>query len=520
MKRKSFIASAKVAVLGAATLIAANSFAAQGPQPSICTRSCWGARAPQCAITYMGALSRAIIHHTAGAGDYTTDYETAKAKVRGIQNYHMDANGWCDIAYHFLVDAGGHIFEGRSGSMASLPRGAHDSINDNSFGFNIMGYFHTPYNQTPTTKQRSSLYDVMAWRMPSSWSPYGSGSYGGGTVGVVDSHRAVTGSACPGDKMIVYITSNYSGGEARDEVDARKNGTAGNGLKDRVHVFGRGGDGACWLRTWDGDWNNWYSLGGNITGGPDAYSRNEDHVAVVVNSATEPGHIKQLVWNASSGWGAWSDLWTSAGGNMTSDPTSCARGTDNVHIFARGSDGACWKRSWNANTGWAAWASEGGNIIGAPDCCSKSASHLYVAVHSATDPGHIKGKTWTAAGGWGGWVDIWTAVGGNMDSDPSVVARGDTKMHVFARKGTDVWIRTNTEGSGWAEWYSLGNPGSNIVGSPDSYSRGSSHVAVVVRNQYNNCWKKTWTSDSGWGAWEALDQPTGGLTSSPGSTAR
>ncbi len=291
--------------------------------------------------------------------------------------------------------------------------------------------------------------------------------------------------------------------------------------KDNVHVFGRGGDGACWLRSWHSSsgWGSWYSLGGNIEGGPDAYSRNANHVAVVVNSATEPGHIKQNVWSGS--WGGWSDLWTSGGGNMTSDPSCCARGTDNVHIFARGPNGDCMKRSWNATTGWAAWASEGGSLAGAPDCCSKSASHLYVCVRSAIDVGHIKGKTWDATTGWGGWIDIWTSVGGNMDSDPSVVNRGTTKMHVFARKGSEVWIRTNTEGSGWAEWYSLGAPaGSSIVGAPDSYSRGSDHVAVVVRNQYNNCWKKTWTANTGWGQWEALDQPTGGLTSSPGAVAR
>jgi hypothetical protein len=146
---------------------------------------------------------------------------------------------------------------------------------------------------------------------------------------------------------------------------------------------------------------------------------------------------------------------------------------------------------------------------------------LYVAVLSATTPGHIKGKTWDAATGWGGWVDIWTSVGGNMDSAPSVVNRGTTKMHVFARKGGVIWIRTNTEGSGWDEWYSLGAPsGSSVVGDPDSYSRGSGHVAVVVRNQYNNCWKKTWTSNGGWEDWSSLDQPTGGLTSSPGAVAR
>src|SRR5687767_9747541 len=168
----------KIHRIAAALLITAGSLfvsssakAQQGPQPGICTRPCWGARAPS-GITYMSALSRAIIHHTAGSGDWTTNYETAKARVRGIQNYHMDNNGWGDIGYHFLVSAGGHIFEGRHASMGSLPRGAHDGCNANSFGFNVMGYYHTPYNQTFTSAAKNALEAVIAWRMPGSWSPY------------------------------------------------------------------------------------------------------------------------------------------------------------------------------------------------------------------------------------------------------------------------------------------------------------------------------------------------------------
>ncbi len=223
-------------LLGGASLVAlsfsASVEAAQGPQPSICTRACWGARAPQCAISQLADLNRAIIHHTAGPSDYSTDYETSKARVRGIQNLHMDSQGWCDVGYHFLVDAAGNIFEGRAGSMSSWPRGTHDCANNNSFGFNLMGYFHTPYNQVPTAAGRSALYAVIAWRMPSAWSPYGSSSYSGceGTfnVGSLDGHRAIVATACPGDGFYnPYITSNFSGGEARNEVNARKNGSTG-----------------------------------------------------------------------------------------------------------------------------------------------------------------------------------------------------------------------------------------------------------------------------------------------------
>ncbi len=95
--------------------------AGNAPQPSICTRGCWGARAPR-SVSYMSALTKAVVHHTAGNEFNTTGYEASKANVRAIQNLHMNSNGWSDIGYHFLVDKFGFTFEGRSGSMSSLPR--------------------------------------------------------------------------------------------------------------------------------------------------------------------------------------------------------------------------------------------------------------------------------------------------------------------------------------------------------------------------------------------------------------
>src|SRR5262245_18581039 len=84
-------------------LLASSSMFAAGsaPQPSICTRSCWGARAPSGSISQMSALNRAIVHHSAGAEYNTGGFEDSKADVRGIQNLQMDTNGWSDIGYHF-----------------------------------------------------------------------------------------------------------------------------------------------------------------------------------------------------------------------------------------------------------------------------------------------------------------------------------------------------------------------------------------------------------------------------------
>lgn len=195
-----------------------------GPQPSICNRACWSARSGSCS-TALGSLTRAIVHHTAGPSDYTTNYETGKARMRANQNYHMDSNGWCDIGYHFLVNAAGHIYEGRAGSIGasgSWKKGAHDGCNANSMGFTALGYYHTPYNHTFTQALQDGLAAVIAWRMPSGWSATGSGTYCSNTVGTLDGHYKVKSTACPGTNIINGL------GALRNNVSARRTSAVNN----------------------------------------------------------------------------------------------------------------------------------------------------------------------------------------------------------------------------------------------------------------------------------------------------
>lgn len=206
MPRLFLLASLTAGFFGAHQSLEAQT--CRAPKPTICDRDCWNARAPQCSISQMGSLTRAVVHHTASTGDYNTSGLTdSKSRMRSNQNYHMDVNGWCDIGYHFLVDKHGNIFSGRSGSavIGDRPQGAHDGCNDNSFGFTALGYYHPPYNNAVTTALLNGLEKAIAWRMPTGWSagdkdlndPYCGVSIGDAILG----HRQVKATACPGDGL-------------------------------------------------------------------------------------------------------------------------------------------------------------------------------------------------------------------------------------------------------------------------------------------------------------------------------
>jgi hypothetical protein len=246
-----------MSVMALAVLPAAVNGAGNAPQPGICTRACWAARAPAYSATQMGALTRAIVHHTAGNEFNTSGLEASKANVRAVQNLHIN-NGWGDVGYHFLVDKFGNIFEGRAGSMSGLPRGAHDGTNTNSFGFNLMGYFHPGVNNVPTTAMMNAMYSVIAWRMPSAWRPHGSpGVYGplGNSVGYLDAHRRVKSTACPGDHVYnPYMGSNVNAGTMRAQVLSRINGVP-------QHVQANAG----WYRVSDASWHLRNSLSGGAS---------------------------------------------------------------------------------------------------------------------------------------------------------------------------------------------------------------------------------------------------------------
>lgn len=88
------------------------------------TRSQWGARAPK-SRTNIVAPVKGVAIHWIGPKQGTWTHDKCAAKVKGIQSYHMDKNGWSDIAYSHLCCPHGYIFEGRKWGTRTAANGTN-----------------------------------------------------------------------------------------------------------------------------------------------------------------------------------------------------------------------------------------------------------------------------------------------------------------------------------------------------------------------------------------------------------
>ena len=136
------------------------------PKPTIISRAEWNARPlnleapeefgafdpqtnPAGVLTYpddlRSVLNTIVVHHSA----------YPYAGPQEVQDLHMDRRGFADIAYHFLIDAEGTIYEGRELNV----RGAHvQGFNTGSVGIVLLGNFN---EEQPGEDQLSSLRSLV-----------------------------------------------------------------------------------------------------------------------------------------------------------------------------------------------------------------------------------------------------------------------------------------------------------------------------------------------------------------------
>lgn len=150
------------------------------------TRAEWGARAPRYRNAIWNTSGGTFMHHT------VTGTAPADAIVRGVQNYHMDANGWSDIAYSWLIDViNGVIYEGRGLGIA---------------GGHTYGYNHTSHaicwiantNEVNPTEVAKRAWLAVLHTIESH---YGQGPRRG--------HRDVATTACPGGFGYTWLAQGF-----------------------------------------------------------------------------------------------------------------------------------------------------------------------------------------------------------------------------------------------------------------------------------------------------------------------
>jgi len=184
-------------------------------QPAIIRRAEWGADESivRARPYYASAVKFAVVHHTAGTNSYSAS-ESA-AIVRGIERYHVLANGWNDIGYNFLVDKYGQVFEGRGGGIAKNVVGAHaEGFNTGSTGVAVIGNYES---QKISAAARAALVRLLAWRLDLAhvnplgkltWTSGGNPLYPAGTkvsLRAVSGHRDTGPTSCPGGALYAEL---------------------------------------------------------------------------------------------------------------------------------------------------------------------------------------------------------------------------------------------------------------------------------------------------------------------------
>ncbi|HLL08898.1 MAG TPA: N-acetylmuramoyl-L-alanine amidase [Nocardioidaceae bacterium] len=173
--------------------------------PSIVSRRQWGADGSivdGCWQQYGSTVKAVFVHHTVGSNSYSR--ADGPAIVRGIQAYHTQARGWCDIGYNFLVDRYGTVYQGRRGGILKPVHGAHaGDYNSNSVGISLMGDFSTQ----PTTKaMRHGLVQLVAWRLGAYYrSAHSWATLNDQRFARISGHRDAMATACPGQTVYDWI---------------------------------------------------------------------------------------------------------------------------------------------------------------------------------------------------------------------------------------------------------------------------------------------------------------------------
>ena len=223
--RRQFIgATAAVAVVGQRLALPASGL-------TINPRSSWASNRPPLGPLDSEDVRFLLVHHSASRNGHTG--AEAPGILRSFYDFHTSPEkGWNDIAYNFLIDADGGIWEGRFGSMSEAVVG--DATGGNQ-GFSQLVCVIGDYNAAqPSQASLSSLVSLLAWladRFGVSTSigaeitfvSRGSNKWPAGesvTTQTITGHRTMSQTTCPGDNLYSYVAGSLAA-----DVEAARGGS-------------------------------------------------------------------------------------------------------------------------------------------------------------------------------------------------------------------------------------------------------------------------------------------------------
>lgn len=163
-----------------------------------------------------------LVHHTASGNEYEPG--DVPGLLRGFFSFHTGPDkGWPDIAYNFLIDRFGRVWEGRDGSLEGPVAGSATGGNQ---GYSHLVAVIGDFSETmPTPEALEALRRTLAWladRYDVDTSPgaathftsRGSNLWSEGTrvdTATIAGHRDMSLTECPGDTFYEYVTDGLAG---------------------------------------------------------------------------------------------------------------------------------------------------------------------------------------------------------------------------------------------------------------------------------------------------------------------
>jgi murein DD-endopeptidase MepM/ murein hydrolase activator NlpD len=213
----------------------------------------------------------------------------------------------------------------------------------------------------------------------------------------------------------------------------------------------------------------------------------------VFAKGTDGGLWVKTYDQAGGGWTTWASL----GGQIASDPAAVSWAPGRIDVFALGSDKALWHIYYDGRS-WSKWISHGGTLASGPAVTTWGPGRLDVFARGANnDLQHIF-YAYTA-GGWSNWVSH----GGQLAGDPGAASWAPGRIDVFAQ-GSDNTLKhlIYDPAVSWSGWFSHGG---SLSSGPSVATWGIGRLDVFALGTASDLQHIAYDSgDGGWSSWSSL----------------